>query len=310
MRKAIMLTARLCDKHKIIGWRQSQYHINQVRRLCRSAQNSKRGGNRDEETKIKRRNETPQNYIALCEQLLKRVTDSNISLSKVCDSLIDCSLLSAIAQYITDAERQIDQTNRRVIQGEVIPHGEKVFSIFERHTEWVCKGKAGTPVELGVRVCISESHAQFILHHEIMSKLTDERLTLLMAKETKVRFPKTKSISYDRGFYSGQNRDALNEVIDEVSLPKKGKRSEKDNVIELSDAFQAAKKKHSAVESAINALGVHGLDMCPEHGLKGFKRYVALAIVARNVQRIGAILVSQEKRLLDLRRKRMLKKLA
>jgi len=57
-----------------------------------------------------------------------------------------------IEHYIQHAQRQIDQIDRRVLNGEVIPHDEKVFSIFEEHTEWVCKGKAGVPVELGVRV--------------------------------------------------------------------------------------------------------------------------------------------------------------
>ena len=50
----------------------------------------------------------------------------------------------------------------------------------------------------------------------------------------------------------------------------------------------------SAVESAINALEVHGLDRCPDHGVDGFKRYVALAVEARNIQRIGAILTQQQ----------------
>ena len=44
------------------------------------------------------------------------------------------------------------------------------------------------------------------------------------------------------------------------------------------------------MESAINGLEVHGLDVCPDHGITGFKRYVALAVVARNIHRIGAIL--------------------
>jgi hypothetical protein len=39
---------------------------------------------------------------------------------------------------------------------------------------------------------------------------------------------------------------------------------------------------------------VHGLDLCPDHGIDGFKRYVALAVVARNIHRIGAILWQQE----------------
>lgn len=49
--------------------------------------------------------------------------------------------------------------DRRVLKGECIPHEEKVFSIFEPHTEWICKGKAGVPVELGLRVlCHGANH--------------------------------------------------------------------------------------------------------------------------------------------------------
>lgn len=51
------------------------------------------------------------------------------------------------------------------------------------------------------------------------------------------------------------------------------------------------------VESAINALEVHGLDMCPDHGIDGFKRYVALAVVARNIHRIGTILKNREQKI-------------
>ncbi len=49
-----------------------------------------------------------------------------------------------------------------------------------------------------------------------------------------------------------------------------------------------ARCQHAAVESAINALEIHGLDRCPDQGIDGFKRYVALAVVARNIQQLGA----------------------
>ena len=51
--------------------------------------------------------------------------------------------------------------------------------------------------------------------------------------------------------------------------------------------FRAARRQHSAVESSINALENHGLDRCPDHGPDGFKRYVGLAVVARNIQISG-----------------------
>ena len=40
---------------------------------------------------------------------------------------------------------------------------------------------------------------------------------------------------------------------------------------------------------------VHGIDVCPDHAIDGFKRYVAWAMVARNIHRIGDILWNQEK---------------
>ena len=50
------------------------------------------------------------------------------------------------------------------------------------------------------------------------------------------------------------------------------------------------------MESAINGLEVHGLNVCPDHGIDGFTRYVALAVRARNIDRIGEILWPQDKK--------------
>ena len=81
--------------------------------------------------------------------------------------------LAALDNYLKHADRQVDQIRRRVLEGETIPHAEKVLSIFEPHTEWVAKGKAGVPVELGLRVCVVEDQHRFILHHQVMEKATD-----------------------------------------------------------------------------------------------------------------------------------------
>ena len=63
-----------------------------------------------------------------------------------------------IEYYLGHAVRQIDHVERRLLKGETIPQDEKVFSIFESHTRWISKGKAGTPVELGVPVCVLEDN--------------------------------------------------------------------------------------------------------------------------------------------------------
>ena len=97
----------------------------------------------------------------------------------------------------------------------------------------------------------------------------------------------------DKGFHSPNNQIQLKERLDLVILPKKGRLSEADKIRESDVEFVQLRRQHSAVESAINALEVHGLDKCPDQGIDGFKRYVALAIVARNIQRLGVVVREQ-----------------
>ena len=71
---------------------------------------------------------------------------------------------------------------------------------------------------------------------------------------------------------------------------------------EAEPEFVHLRRQHSAVESAINAREVHGLDKCPDHGIHGFKRYVALAVGVRNIQRLGAVLREQDQQKIKRRR--------
>ena len=52
-------------------------------------------------------------------------------------------------QYVPLVEQVIEQTTRRVLQGEQVPAGDKVVSLFEPHTAIIRKGKPGKPTEFG-----------------------------------------------------------------------------------------------------------------------------------------------------------------
>ena len=200
-----------------------------------------------------------------------------------------------IQAYINHAQRQLDQIERRVVQGEIIPHEEKVFSLFQPHTEWISKGKAGVPVELGLKVCIVEDTQGYLLHHQVMQKQTDEQVAVPMVKETQARFPDLTVCSFDQGFHCPDNQTELADLLELAVLPRKGRLSIEEQTRQNAEDFVQARCQHAAVESAINALEVHGLDRCPDHGLPAFKRYVALAVVARNIQLLGRYLGQQEK---------------
>ncbi len=135
-----------------------------------------------------------------------------------------------------------------------------------------------------------EDQYRFIVHHRVMTKETDEKVAVQMVADTKTKFSDFNACSFDKGFHSPANQSALKEQLEQVTLPRKGKLSQQAKAEEGTEAFVQARRTHSAVESAINALEVHGLGKCPDHGLHGFKRYVALAVVTRNIHRVGDIL--------------------
>ena len=295
MRKVITLVAALCARYGVSRWRQSRYRIRQVKRLYRRAQKLKRSRAKDPLKHAQQQQQirsAHQAYLDLADALLAQLEDTLADLGREAPAL----KLIEIKGFMQHAQRQIDQIRRRVIQGQTIAHAEKVFSIFEPHTEWISKGKAGVPVELGLRVCVLEDQYGFVLHHQVMEKQTDDQVAVSMVTQTQQRFPALRRCSFDKGFYSPSNQLALASLLDEVVLPKKGRLSRAEAAHESSVGFVAARRAHSGVESAINALEVHGLDRCRDHGLAGFKRYVALAIVARNIQQLGVLLRVPQRR--------------
>ncbi len=133
-----------------------------------------------------------------------------------------------------------------------------------------------------------------------MENQTDDKVAVAMVEATQEKFPSFNACSFDKGFHSPDNQRELKERLDRVVLPKKGRLNIKEKEHEYANEFVQAKKQHSAVESAINALEVHGLDTCPDHGIDGFQRYTALAVLSRNIQILGTIIRNQKREELEL----------
>ena len=184
-----------------------------------------------------------------------------------------------------------------------IAHDEKVFSIFEEHTRWVSKGKAGCAVELGVPVCVVEDQFQFILHHKILWEGSDTDIAVSVINETQALHRDLRVCSFDRGFHSPGNRGQLDAMLDLNALPRKGRLSVAEREREQAQAFAEARRQHPAVESAINNLEHRGLDRVRSHGADGFAHTVALSILAANLHRIG-LLVRRRMREAERRRRR------
>ena len=295
IRKTIEECARLSRSYQLTGWRQYGFNIRQFKKQYHIVRNLTHSTSKDKQKRGAReevRRKEYLKYVIMAETYHMRAVSSLELLGKRVRSPNELLLLR---EYMGYAKKLMGQIIRRVHFNENIAHHEKIFSIFQPHTEWISKGKAGVPVELGLRVNIIEDHHRFILHHQVMCRQTDEKVAVKIVVETKKRFPDLAVVSWDKGAHSQQNQCDLKELLDLVVLPKKGGLTEAERQRESSPEFKLLRRQHSAVESAINALEVHGLDQCPDHGIRGFERYVALAVVAKNIHRLGTVLREQEK---------------
>ena len=289
MRCLLRELGRAAKKHHIARWRQWRHLTQGVKKCFNKVRSTRRAKSQPDRVEA---------YLERCWHLVGRAEES-------CKELEQAGVAQSITvqALIAHARRQMDQVERRLLKGETIAHDEKVFSIFEEHTRWVSKGKAGCAVELGVPVCVVEDQYQFILHHKILWEGSDTDIAVSVINETQALHRDLRVCSFDRGFHSPGNRAQLDAMLDLNALPRKGRLSVAEREREQAQAFAEARRQHPAVESAINNLEHRGLDRVRSHGADGFAHTVALSILAANLHRIG-LLVRRRMREAERRRRR------
>ncbi len=288
---------RLCSiraiHFKLSGWREHKSLSQKLKRLRRECQLVRKGSPKKEKTKaIKKQEEirTVTKFVREVSTLLLKANNTLLELKEAGESQ---SNINDIQFFIDKTMHQLNLLSRRIINDERIPHCEKIHSLFEPHTEWISKGKAGKSQELGVRVAIAEDEFGFLVGWRTMFNQTDEKVTIPMVKEILKKHPSVNMCSFDKGFYSRENKVQLAELVEFPILPKKGAISAKEKVMIHKPEYRKYRNKHSRIESAVNAIENHGLDRCHDHGEDGFTRYVALAVVARNILQIGRLVMQQ-----------------
>ena len=98
----------------------------------------------------------------------------------------------------------MEQARRRVLQGETVATEDKIFSIFEPHTDLIKRGKAQRPVEFGHKVLLSESGHGLITDYRVLDgNPTDDRHVAPSLATPLALFGGPPTLSaHDRGFYS------------------------------------------------------------------------------------------------------------
>ena len=297
IRKSIATIKLVKASYQISGWRKLVYSLSSMKRIYVKVANihQRKGKNYKE-----RLSQAVGIYVEKSEKLEKKIVPVVEYLMKLqeVDPLAK-SLLKDLIYYKQMLDKHIDLVNRRILQGEEIPHAEKIFSIFESHVEWIQKGKHHKKVEIGHNVLLTTDQYHFIVDHKVMVKESDAAQPLELVQRLELKYSEEKyeyiSISFDKGFYSLLVKEALSKKFDLVIMPKKGKKSQKEQSEQSQARYIELRKKHSAVESNINELEQGGLDRVKDKGLEGFKKYVALGVLAYNIKRLGRIVIEQKR---------------
>lgn len=301
-RKCLDIIEKLQQKISIPGWRKIKKIRKTIKSTFRATSHQVFKGKKEELKKqsVKIYLEQIKNLVARCQAILDNQQELSIS-------PLTLAAFVALQLYRDYAVKMIDLTHRRLIKKEIIPAEEKFYSIFEEHTEWITKGKLNKKVELGHLLLITTDQHQFIVDYKVMERERDASQIPLLIRRIKERFKdqKINSHSFDKGFYSKDNLEALKQSgILEVIMPKKGRLNKAEKEIESAKQFKRLRYAHSAIESNINMLEHHGLNRCTDKGLYGYKRYVGLSVLAYNLHILGNCLIKLEKQKGEKQRKK------
>ena len=285
-RKCITLTAKIATAHDLHGWRKHKNWLRTTKasylycsRACRS------GG----KNKIDRVLKSTNDYLDKLRQIEAKVEQTLLDLEACSLNLLEQLQQEEIKEFHTLLIQHISLIFRRLINGETIPPEDKLYSIFEQHTEWINKGKSRPNIELGHRLLIGTDQYSLIQDYKIMTGGDEAAEVIPLVERLLGKYGEGSiaSISSDKGFSKIANREPLEKLIPRVIIPKKGKLSAEDKERQSTKEWKTLSNKHSTIESDINSLEHHGLNRCPDKGYKAYLRYTGLGILAYNLHKIG-----------------------
>src|SRR5438132_1603309 len=190
------------------------------------------------------------------------------------DDLVIGELRRKIDHYCQLGDRVIYQSWRRVLQGEQVPTDEKIYSIFETHTDLIKRGKVQKPIEFGHKIFLAESARGLITQYRVLEGNPSDHVhvtpSLQRHKETFGFAPAWHSS--DRGFFSDENIKACRSVK-LVCIPQRGgKRTSERQAFEKSPEFKKGQRFRAGIEGRISVLfRGRGMKRCLAEGRDRFE---------------------------------------
>ena len=198
------------------------------------------------------------------------------------------SFTADIKRYWELTEQVIDQSIRRVLNGEEVPVEDKVVSIFEPHTDIIQKG--GRETLFGHKVCLTSGRSGLILDCMILegNPADSSLVATLIGRHENSYGAVPEQMAFDGGFASVNNRDKAKElgVTDIVFSKTKGMETE--TLARSTRVFKLLSKFRAGIEAGISALKrSYGFGRVLAKGWRAFKNSLLNGVAAFNLTLIA-----------------------
>jgi IS5 family transposase len=244
--------------------------------------------------------------IGIVEEVVDsaRTAIENTGKTRGKDMLADLAIAETrkeIEHFCSLGSRVVDQSRRRVLNGEQVPNAEKIYSIFEPHTDLIKRGKVQTPIEFGHKVFLAESAQGLITQYQVLDgNPVDEQHVAASLEDHKRTFGHAPELyGSDRGFFSERNVTSCKQGgVKVVCIPQRGgTKAPEREAYEKSAEFKDGQRFRAGIEGRISVLfRGRGMKRCLAEGRERFELWVAAAVLANNLMKIASLLAQRSAR--------------
>ena len=209
---------------------------------------------------------------------------ANVIKKKESCSIKALVILTLMEQHLKVMRKVYDMTYRKEIKGEVIPNDQKLFSIYEQHTNIIVKGSR--EVQFGHKINLSSGKSNLILGCEVLlGNPPDKELYQSSVNKIITNYDTIpRDIATDGGYASKANLDYAKEkgIVNIVFNKVVGSMQ---NIVSSSNMENRLKKWRSGIEANISNLK-RGFDIgiCNWKGFDHFFSKVLWSVIAYNIR--------------------------
>ena len=189
-----------------------------------------------------------------------------------------------VSHYLPLIARVLDQSERRVLQGQPVPAGDKLVSLFEPHADIIVKG--ARDVQYGHKLNLVTGKSGLILDvvTETGNPADAERFLPMLDRHIARCGAPPRQMAADGGYASRDNLDQAKArgVTDVVFHKKRGLAVA--DMAKSAWVYRKLRNFRAGIEAGISCFKrAYGGARCTWRGLDHFKTYIWSAVVAHNL---------------------------